>query len=336
MQKLKFKNQKFFKSAPLVALGIILTGSLFVFPHSVFAARLYLVHQPNAVGVGDTVTVSLMLDPQGESVNAVQATVSFGTQVNLQTIRNADSVIGEWVARDTTTTANVNSAITISGIMPGGYNGSLSAYWEGERPGKIIDLVFLAQHAGGALFDVHNALVLRNDGKGTPAPLTITGDNLTIGDNALSGNDAQNKKYTSVDVIPPDAFTPLVARDPLVLEGEYFVSFSTRDNDTGIAGYAVAEDSRVIDPVHYGDALVWHEATSPYRLADQSLGNYVYVRAIDGAGNARVAIVAPARAPLLGPIAQSWRMILWLLVGVGFASIVGWYILINIKRHVSS
>lgn len=326
MRKLKFFENTLNAFFGLAAAMIFFTISA----HSVSAARLYLVHQPEAPSLGDAVTLSLMLDPQGAAVNAVEATIVFDNQVSLQTMRDADSIIGQWIARDATTTANVAKTITVSGVIPGGYSGNLSAYWEGERPGKVIDLVFRAERAGNTSFAIKNASVLLNDGKGTAAEVQAAGDSVVIGAAATSENGAQGKSYVSIDVIPPDVFTPVIGRDPLIFNGNYFVSFATRDNDTGIASYAVAESPQNVDAAEYA-SLLWQPAVSPYQLADQSLQSYVYVKAIDGAGNARVVVLPPtASFSAVNYLGGRWMAGVILL---GFVCLVGWYILIQKKHH---
>ena len=332
MQIAKYKNQKYPKSIGIIASGIMLSGLFFAFPHLAWAARLYLVHQPDAPSLGDNVTVSLMLDPQGSAVNAAEATIAFDGPVNLQTMRDADSIVGQWIARDATTTANTANVVTVSGIIPGGYSGNLSAYWEGERPGKIIDFVFRANGDGNASFAIKNASVLLNDGKGTAAPVQVTGDSVVVGMPPASGGATQEKSYTPVDVIPPDVFTPVIGRDPLVFNGNYFVSFATRDNDTGVADYAVAESPRSVNASGYA-SLPWRPATSPYQLADQSLQSYVYVKAIDGAGNMRVAVLPPTASFSTVNYLGGWGMIALILFG--FVCLIGWYILMQKKRYAA-
>jgi hypothetical protein len=308
----------------IIAVGLVMHAS------TASAARLYVVHQPTAIGLGDMAKVSLMLDAQGESVNAVEATVTFGENMTLISASDGSSIVSQWIERDATSTANALRSFSLAGIMPGGYDGTLGAYWQGARPGKIIELTFRADSAGTAVVNIARASVRLNDGKGTSALLTSAGDMFVIAEQSVAGQGADEAKPTMVDVIPPEAFTPLVARDPSVMGGKYFISFATRDNDSGIAGYQVAESRVAVAPSDYATSLIWHDAVSPYVLLDQTGHSYVYVKAIDGSGNARVAVVAPTIVGQAGY--GGWQVTVELLT-ICFGCVVLWYILMRIKRH---
>ena len=215
--------------------------------------------------------------------------------------------------------------------MPGGYEGTLSAYWSGARAGKIATLIFRAAVAGNAVVGIADPSVLANDGKGTPVAVDVAGDSFAIASLPAANSGQPQPKYASVDVVPPDAFVPLVADSPALFGGRYFVSFSTRDNASGIAGYQVAQSSAPVQPVDYQTALAWHDATSPYVLPDQTLQGYIYVKAIDGAGNARVVAVPPSPAVSWH---GAWLLALAAVAGIIFICVVGWYILYAYhKKH---
>ena len=65
------------------------------------------------------------------------------------------------------------------------------------------------------------------------------------------------------------------------------MAFSTTDPQSGIDHYEILE----------GSDTVWHNATSPYRLTDQSLSSNIYIRAVDGAGNFRVVELPAENSP---------------------------------------
>lgn len=331
MRKSKIKNQKYFNNVRIVSRGaaqilffVFIVGAGFLMHASVAsAARIYMVRQSGGVGVGDTFSESLMLDPQGVSVNAVQAIVTFSSNLVLLSVSDADSIIGEWIERDATTTANTLRALSLAGIMPGGYNGTLSAYWSGARAGKIVTLVFRAADAGNAAVGIADPSVLANDGQGTPVAVDVAGDLFTVMAQPAPMSEGQQPKFAPVDVVPPDSFVPLVASSPALFGGKYFVSFSTRDNASGIVGYQVAENPALVAPADYQSALTWRNAASPYVLSDQTLRSYVYVKAIDGAGNYRVAVIPPSP---VAPGVSPWRLLI-IAAEILFACAIGWCIL---------
>lgn len=86
------------------------------------------------------------------------------------------------------------------------------------------------------------------------------------------------------DIEAPESFTPIVASDPSIYDGKYFLVFSTVDKNSGIDHYEVREG-------------IWGEyavASSPYLIMDQTLSKNLYIVAIDKAGNKRLGEI---RAP---------------------------------------
>ena len=81
----------------------------------------------------------------------------------------------------------------------------------------------------------------------------------------------------SADVTPPEPFTVQVLSTPGVFGGDYYAVFSTTDKQSGIDHYEVLENG------------IWKRVTDPYKLADQSLKTPVEIKAIDKAGNERIA-----------------------------------------------
>ena len=85
--------------------------------------------------------------------------------------------------------------------------------------------------------------------------------------------------------------------------------FATQDKKSGVDHYEVAEDKTNVG-VEY-NKLNWHRAGSPYLLSDQSLGNFVYVKAVDNRGNERVAMLSSA------PIKKGYKIYLfWGIIGL--------------------
>jgi len=90
-----------------------------------------------------------------------------------------------------------------------------------------------------------------------------------------------------VDKTPPEPFELAIAQDPTSFEGKYFLSFYTTDKMSGIDYFEIKEgkeDSKRI--------------TSPYVLEDQTLRSKIVVKAVDKAGNERIAEFVPPKKPV--------------------------------------
>jgi hypothetical protein len=126
----------------------------------------------------------------------------------------------------------------------------------------------------------------------------------------------------TVDLEPPDPFTPIIASDTAFFSGKYFLVFGTTDQSSGMAYYEVLE---VPSGSVVGNLAQWQRATSPYLLQDQSLSSDIYVRAVDRSGNFRI-VELPATHPMAENILRSRGSIEWgilvVLLLVVFGSII--------------
>ncbi len=124
------------------------------------------------------------------------------------------------------------------------------------------------------------------------------------------------KKELEKDNIPPEPFEIEIHQNPLIFEGKYFITFSTNDKQTGIDYYEIHE----IPPIWTLKTTKPERAGSPYLLKDQSLKSIIKVRAVDKAGNERVAEHIP-------PYKITWKDIIpWIILILIIAGIIWWLI----------
>ncbi|MBI3638284.1 hypothetical protein HY227_00895, partial [Candidatus Wolfebacteria bacterium] len=159
--KLQFKIKNF--------LIIVLTIILFFAAFKARAARLFLETDVKNIGNDRQIESVLKLDPQNQSINAVEGKISFSDNLKLIFVNDGDSIVDLWIQKPILK----NNEISFSGIMPGGYNGDLSPFWNGGRPGKILTLFFAADKVGDGEIKLNDSRALLNDGSGTPASLSI-------------------------------------------------------------------------------------------------------------------------------------------------------------------
>ncbi|OGH83817.1 MAG: hypothetical protein A2261_03705 [Candidatus Magasanikbacteria bacterium RIFOXYA2_FULL_44_8] len=129
----------------------------------------------------------------------------------------------------------------------------------------------------------------------------------------------------TIDVDAPESFKPEIAQDPNIFGGKWFLAFATQDKGSGIDHYEIREDlgfriknlggiiKKFLIPKSY---LLnsWQEVESPYVLKDQKLKSWVYIKAIDKAGNERIEVI-PQKYPFQWY--ESWLW--WGIIIVGFA-----------------
>jgi len=98
-----------------------------------------------------------------------------------------------------------------------------------------------------------------------------------------------------VDATPAEPFEPKIGKDPSMFEGKYFLSFLAIDKSSGIDHYEVREEK--IDLFGTAKVSGWEVNKSPYLIKDQTLGSLVKVKAVDRAGNERIAEILPLKKP---------------------------------------
>ena len=272
------------------------------------AAQLILTGSAPALPAGQTLQVNLDLKTEGETINAIGATLKFPANLlEFKSVRDGGSLVSLWVEP-----AHLagGSAITFSGITPGGF---------GASTGRVLSFLFQTKAEGTATVTLSDIQLLRNDGKGTPIPVADAVLLFTVAADAPSLG-------TSIapDTTPPELFTISLSRNPVLFNGQWFIVFTAQDKESGIDHYEIAERRGPLINVSQNDQrLVWRQATSPYIILDQSLVSAIYVRAIDRAGNDRVASVAP-QTPLVWY--ENYKM--W---GILFGIVVVVIVIIGLK-----
>jgi len=248
----------------------------------VSAAELNLISHTQEIAVGQQFQVDVILNTEGEQINAIEGKIIFPRDLlELKKINDGNSIINFWIEKPKSAP---EGQIVFSGIVPGGYN---------DNQGLILSITFLAKKEGSGLIEIQNAKTLLNDGKGAEAKLKIFNFQFSIFKESPA---IQSLVPKIKDLEPPEDFKPEIASDPTIFDGKYFLVFATQDKGSGIAGYAVHESIRKKD-VTQRNAQKWQEAESPYVLKDQKLRSWIYVKAVDKAGNERI-VSLPPKYPL--------------------------------------
>ena len=256
----------------LLAIIIFILAAFSVL--SAEAATLYFQPEHLEIGVGETAKVDLILDSQ-ENINAIEGTLDFSKDLfEIEDFNDGNTIINLWITKPQLKEGD----ILFSGIIPGGYFAS---------KGKIFSIELTAKKAGRTVFHLRDSRVLLNDGFGTPVFLETKSLSIAI----LSKPTGLTISKTE-DKDTPEDFQLLIDKNPEIFKGKFFLAFATQDKGLGIDHYEIKErrESKI-----FGMTLrmpkKWQIAESPYVLKDQKLRSFVYVKAIDKAGNERIAVV---------------------------------------------
>ncbi len=240
----------------------------------VFAVDLFFEAKMNKVKVGEQFEVKLFINTPGESVNAFEGKIIFSNDlIKVKEILDGNSMINFWIDKPKVQ----NGAVVFSGITPGGFQGN---------NGLFFSIIFEAKSEGVVNFGISDAKVLRNDGAGSEAVLVIMPFKMIIFPE-VSATISEVIKVK--DTEPPESFVPKVAKDETIFGGSWFVVFATQDKGYGVDHYEVKEMRQGI----FGIFSKWIFAESPYVLRDQDLRSFIFIKAVDKAGNIRVEKISP-------------------------------------------
>ena len=240
-----------------------------LYPASILAAGLQLESGSNEVRTGDIFKVDVVVNSDNESVNAIEGEVRFPIDtLELKEIKIGSSILTFWIESP----HEINPGrIFYSGITPGGFN---------LPKALVFSIFFQAKRDGLVNINLANSKVLKNDGLGTEAGLTLTNINIYV------RSDIPSQMVVYDDNIPPEKFKVQVIQDPNVFEGKYFLVFTAQDKDSGIDRYEVKEGKNN-----------YKITQSPYLLENQELTSDITVKAVDKHGNERLSKVPAPKAP---------------------------------------
>jgi len=301
MQKTKLQ----FKISFIVFLGIV-----FFFPFKAEAANLYLAPVEREYYIGNTVIAEVRLDVKDECVNVVKADLNFSKD-NLEAIdfSRGNSILSIWV-KEPVIEQDLGQISFIGGI-PGGFCGVMPGDpGESNLLGRIIFQVRQAISGQGKIGFSDTSEVLLNDGLGTKAELKTSGAAFNILDEIPYQFKDQWADELTQDSILPEPFEIKIYQESLIFEGKYFITFSTTDKQTGLDYYEVAE-LNLFERIFKIEK--WQKGNSPYLLNDQNLRSLIKVKAVDKAGNERMATIMPVFKP-------KWQDVIWILlflIGLG-------------------
>ena len=283
-------------------------GALFFFmggAPQAHAALLYFDPSSADIFRGDSAAVNLRLDTDdGECINTIDATIHYDGTINAVDVSRGDSILNIWVEDPVIDTAN--HTIHFAGGLPGGYCGRIAG--DPSLTNVVLKIIFQSPGfsigGGGGGKSAHvwideNSQVLLHNGYGTPAPLRLQDANFTLADTPGSAGVQDTwKDDVHGDTELPSDFAITLTKDDSAFSGKYFVVFNANDKQSGIDHYEIMEEPFVeFTSFKWGRAdAPWIKTESPYVLKDQTLNSTIRVKAIDKAGNARVATLVPDTA----------------------------------------
>jgi len=300
---------------------LLVSCCLLLVATSVFATVISFDSKTTQAQVDKNFEVTLFVNTEQENINAFEGKIIFPNDLlDLKEIRDGNTIVNFWVERphkEQGTGDKKQGEIAFSGITPGGY--------EGEK-GLLFSAVFRALREGDGVLEVKDVKALLNDGKGTPARLSLSPFKFIVSkeDPLVPGLLIPAPE----DIEPPESFKPEIARDSTIFDGKWFLVFATQDKASGVDHYEILETRSGIVGTWIKRQGTWMKAESPYVLQDQNLRSWIYVKALDKTGNERIAVVKP-RYPL------KWyeRWEIWIIIVLGLVIAYAVYKATRSKRQ---
>lgn len=297
-------------SAKWIATLFLVPGLLFLISITpVFAAELSFEPVRQEVRVDQQFQVDFVLDTENKSINAFEGEVIFPRNLlELKEISDGNTIVNFWIERPQQRQGagdKEQGEIVFSGVTPGGFS---------SEKGLIFSMVFQVKNEGEGFIEIHNPKVLLNDGQGTPTDVGISNFQFV----AIHEPIRDDLWVPPKDTDPPESFAPKIASDPNIFDGKWFVVFATQDKASGIDRYEIQENRR-----QKIENRNWIIAESPHVLTDQELRSFVFVKAVDRAGNERVAVVEPRYPMRWYEKWEIWVMII-IVAAIIFAIVFFW------------
>ena len=124
---------------------------------------------PSQIPKGEPVLYQVVIDTEGEKINAFEGTVVIPRSVEVLAVADDDSIGGPWVQEPLYDKAK--HQIRFSGVIPGGFVGS----W-----GKIMSFTLQSTSTDPIILQTSSIAISLHDGRGTPAPAFTEPKNISV------------------------------------------------------------------------------------------------------------------------------------------------------------
>ena len=312
------------KKIQTLTIFLILSFFFLTFSNPVLAVVLYLEPSEAQYHPDDTFITEIRIDTEKECINAVDINLSFPQDIlEVKNFSKGNSILTLWIKTPNISNMdaiNRQGLISFSGGIPAGYCGKMPQ--DPNASNLLGKIIFKVRGANANLTNetianlkfLENSQVLLNDGMGTPAELISQEANFTISPEKLETPKNEWQEKLEKDIIPPEPFKIEIYQDQSTFEGKYFIAFSTTDKQTGINYFEIKEGTED-----------WKITKSPYLLKNQELKSIIKVKAVDKAGNERIAEYTPKKK-LLQPL-------YWIIIFVIILIIVAKIIITKLKSN---
>lgn len=263
------------------------TGSISVS----YAASYRIVAPTHASSYGANVVVTIMIDPEQQSLSGFSGDLSFPKDMfDIDSITTQGSIISLWSARpEVSKSLYLDGRIHIpfEGITPGGFTGVRSPYYAGGKPGVIFSVVLKPKSEGTALFLLDNLLLTAFDENATNIPTNIAQATMIVPKQTT----IPQKNYRSEVYIYSQSLRTYLTKDVLVTPNSWHLTVSEDESTKSIRSIQIAETNgaSAFDVALYE----WRPYSFPYTLRNQNRNKYIHVKVIYNNNTYTTATIQP-------------------------------------------
>lgn len=185
-----------------------------VLPVSTEAAVLSVTSTPTSLVQGGTVTLSVVVDSEGVTINNAEGTLVFPSEMfDVVSINKDTSLFSLWIQAPA---YDGNNAISFNGGLPSpGYQGS---------NGKLFTVTLRSKASGSANLSLLNSAVRANDGLGTDVLRITRAVDVKVSEPSQSApaSEASQPTPASPATTPQTSKTPLVKSSTHPLENTWY------------------------------------------------------------------------------------------------------------------
>lgn len=245
---------------------------------SVFAARVYMESLGEVKNTRESYVITVYLDSEKDSVSGVAGTLTFPSDLfEVDSISTTGGVVSAWISSPRIPDEKYfdgRTHITFEGIMPGGFSGVRSPYYDGIRPGSIFSVKLIPKSKGTGNFILENIELHAFDENATLLPSSGSIKVVTV-PTLITDMPKSNKELSR---IYSSTLLTSITRSELIARNAWYVNVYEDSTVNSIDHIEIAESDEY-DPEEV-PLFLWRTSTTPYILLYQSRTKYVHIKAV--------------------------------------------------------
>lgn len=292
---------------------------------NVFSARLILDAPTDASTNGEPFSVTISVDSEGEALSAISGVLSFPSGVfDIQSVTTRSSIVSLWVSQPKISAKEIigdRVRIPFEGIIPGGYTGVRSPYYQGVRPGLVFIITLLPKKASIANISLEDIKFHLFNAEGTMVKVEPVTSLVTIPTQSIVYStvtrDLALTYSTTLDVN--------LLRDPLIANNAWYLSVVEDESTRPISRIYISETGEYSsDEVSENE---WKEVKNMYIVKNQSRTKYLHVKILYENNTYMIKTIAPVEnSP---SIFYSSRILISILCAI----IIGFVLYLYVKKN---